>query len=114
MSLRSTILRHSLPLLPIHSFTRQTLSLALNSLPPSHPDYRPDPTPEGMIDTLFGEGIKAPGQTLVEAWEAEGRKSMEEKDVKDGVGSTLRGRLRYSAEVGEHLVEVSPSWTAEL
>ena len=108
MSLRSKILQHALPRLPTHSFTRHNLSLALTSLPPSHPDYRPDPTPEGMIDTLFGEGLLAPGQALTEAWEKEGRDGMQRADVQEGVSGILRGRLRWSAAVGENLVQVCP------
>jgi len=110
MSLRSKILHHALPLLPAHSFTRQTLSLALSSLPTSHPDHRPDPTAEGVIDTLFGEGITAPGQALVEAWDEQGRARMEAVDAKGGVRGMLRDRLGYSAGVGEHLVEVRESF----
>lgn len=107
MSLRTKILQHSLHLLPVHSFSRRTLSLALSSLPSSHPDFQPSPTPESVIDTLFGEGISAPGDALVYAWEEAGRGRMEEGDPSTGVKGLLEERLRYSAEVGEHLVEVS-------
>ena len=105
MSLRPTILRHSLPLLPHHSFTRHTLALALSSLPPSHPAHRAQPVPHHAIDTLFGTGNVDPGQALVRAWDAEGRKHMVGEE--GGVIEALGERLRWSAEVGEHLVEVS-------
>jgi hypothetical protein len=108
MSLRSTILTHSLPLLPTYSFTRQTLTHALSSLPPDHASYRPEPLSDSVVDTLFGPGPSA-GKALVEAWEDEGLSRM---DKGKGVGDMLERRLSYSAEVGEHLVEVGPPFLA--
>ncbi|GFZ50649.1 hypothetical protein JCM24511_08407, partial [Saitozyma sp. JCM 24511] len=115
MSLRSTILTHSLPLLPTYSFTRQTLTHALSSLPSDHPSYRPEPLSESVVDTLFGPGPSA-GKALVEAWEHEGLSRM---DKGKGVQDMLERRLSYSAEVGEHLVEAyallsSPESTASI
>ena len=106
MSLRTKILHHSLPLLPTHSFTRHTLALALTSLPSSHPDHRADLTADTIIDTLFGEGVSAPGKALVEAWEKEGIERMIADDGLRGLSGILGDRLRWSASVGEHLVEV--------
>ena len=100
-TLRTTILRHALPLVPTHSFTRQALVNALPSLPPSHPDHR-DALPESVIDTLFDAGSSAPAQALVSAWEEEGLTSLQGQHVRD----RLRHRLSYSSQVGEHLVEV--------
>lgn len=100
MSLRNTILKHSLPLIPRHSFTRQTLSLSLPSLPSDHPDHKPEIN-DTIIDTLFGQGIAAP-KALVGAWQENGLENMEGEAVED----RLKSRLRYSAEVGAHLVEV--------
>jgi hypothetical protein len=116
MSLRSTILKHSIPLLPTHSFTRHTLSISLSSLPASHPDHRSAPVDPGVIDTVFGEGTTTPCRALVTAWEEAGLTSMSD-DAGSGIEGTgtskervkirLRQRLRYSARLGEHLVEVS-------
>ena len=106
MSLRTKILHHSLHLLPTHSFTRQTLSLALSALPSSHPDHRADPTTDAIIDTLFGAGVSAPGKALVEAWENEGIERMVVDEGPRGLGAILGDRLSWSADVGDHLVEV--------
>ena len=122
MSLRVSVLQQALPLLPQHSFTRQTLSLALSSLRPdlTHPSeslgrdaqfpqaevvthYRV----ENVIDTLFGTGSIAPGKALVEAWQEAGLKDMEEAGPSSKLSDRLGRRLRYSSTVGEHLVEVS-------
>lgn len=104
MSLRSTILHHALPLLPTHSFARQTLLTALSSTRNAPPSPH---SQENVIDTLFG-GTVAPARALVDAWAEEGLKVMKPSD---GAGpSSLREvlgrRLEYSAGVGEHLVEV--------
>ncbi|ORY31922.1 hypothetical protein BCR39DRAFT_479444 [Naematelia encephala] len=113
MSLRATILSHSLPHLPTHSFTRSTLVHALTALPPSHPDYREPQVVENAIDTIFGPGNVGAAKALVEAWEDAGRDDMTGKQ--GGLKEILQRRLEWSAAVGEHLVEVScitiGSWT---
>ncbi|CAD6584761.1 MAG: hypothetical protein TREMPRED_003953 [Tremellales sp. Tagirdzhanova-0007] len=119
MSLRTKILHHSLHLLPTHSFTRQTLSLALSALPSSHPDHRADPTTDAIIDTLFGAGVSAPGKALVEAWENEGIERMVVDEGPRGLGAILGDRLSWSADVGDHLVEAyallaSPATTSSI
>jgi hypothetical protein len=73
-------------------------------LPSDHSSYRPEPLSESVVDTLFGPGPSA-GKALVEAWEHEGLSRM---DKGKGVQDMLERRLSYSAEVGEHLVEVGP------
>ena len=123
MSLRSFILQQALPLLPRHSFTRQTLSLALASLRPeltdssgstgqvassSHnDDSRTHYRVENVIDTLFGTGSIAPAKALVEAWHDVGLENMVEAGPSSKLSDRLSRRLRYSSTVGEHLVEVS-------
>lgn len=110
MSLRAKILTHSLPLLPTHSFTRQTLALALSRLPSDHPDHRVEPIPDSVLDTLFGDGRAAP-KALVQRWEEEGIEPMEaesgSKPSIAGLESRLRSRLTYSAGLGHYLPEVS-------
>lgn len=111
MSLRAKILTHSLPLLPTHSFTRQTLSLALSRLSADHPDYISEVTPDSTLDTLFGDGSAGP-KALVRRWEEEGLEKMSAEPEASGSGGSkpldrrLRARLSFSADVGEHLVEV--------
>lgn len=100
-SVRLQILKHALPLLPVHSFSRQSLLRSLPSLDPSHPDYRND-IPESIIDTLFGPGNTGASQALVEAWHLEGLHSLHGTNVRE----RLKSRLRFSSQVGEHLVEV--------
>jgi hypothetical protein len=56
-----------------------------------------------VLDTLFGTGPVGCGKALVEAWEEEGSRRM---GLEEDIEERLRERLRYSAEVGEHLVEV--------
>ncbi len=117
MSLRSTILRHSLPLLPTYSFSRQTLQNALTHLPANHPDHRDQAEiPLSVIDTLFGDSEVSAGKALVEAWETRGRQGMSQdlrRGSQDGarkeddVASLLARRLAYSSTIHEHLVEVS-------
>ncbi|KAI9635983.1 uncharacterized protein MKK02DRAFT_44682 [Dioszegia hungarica] len=108
MSLRAKILTHSLPLLPTHSFTRQTLALALSRLPSDHPDHRVEPIPDSVLDTLFGDGRAAP-KALVQRWEEEGIEPMEaesgSKPSIAGLESRLRSRLTYSAGLGHYLPE---------
>ncbi|RXK37659.1 hypothetical protein M231_05071 [Tremella mesenterica] len=119
MSFRQTILNHSLPLIPKHSFTRSTLSYSLSSLPTSHPSYRP-PLEDSVIDTIFGPGHIA-CKALVDAWEEEGLKrlSIVESGSEEKLEDILKRRLKYSYEVGEHLVEAyalfsTPQWTPSL
>ncbi|KAK1926254.1 hypothetical protein DB88DRAFT_544500 [Papiliotrema laurentii] len=100
MALRTSILKHALPLVPQHSFTRHTLLLALPSLDPAHPDYQPDVS-ESVIDTLFGNGNTAPARALVDAWVGEGLHAVQGANTRE----RLKNRLRYSSLVGEHLVE---------
>lgn len=109
MSLRTKILSHSLPLLPTHSFTRQTLSLALSRLPSGHPDHQAEPISETVLDTIFGDG-NAASKALVQRWEEEGVNTMLAESSSTGriMEARLKSRLTYSAEVGEHLVEVRP------
>ena len=59
---------------------------------------------DNVLDTLFGSGT-APARALVRAWEDEGISKITQRpgDMRD----RLRSRLEYSAQVGEHLVEVS-------
>lgn len=108
MSIRAKILTHSLPLLPTQSFTRQTLSLALSRLPSDHPDHQAEPVSETVLDTVFGDG-NAASKALVQRWEEEGVDSMLAESSSTGriLEARLKSRLTHSAEVGEHLVEVS-------
>jgi ubiquinone biosynthesis protein COQ9 len=103
---RTQILRNALPLIPTKSFTRQTLLTSLSSLPPSsstapsstHTDH------DAILDTIFGAGPSAPAKALLEAWEQEGATQMQKLGE---IEERLEERLAYSAEVGEHLGEVS-------
>ena len=132
MSLRALILQHSLPLLPRHSFSRQTLSAALQSVQsgpenaetahsflesasptattrrdPIGLDRLDDIGRENVIDTLFGSGTIAPARALLDAWQDAGLSAMESSEhPQSDVSGRLERRLEYSAGVGEHLVEV--------
>ena len=123
MALRSSILTHALPHLPITSFTRQALLTSLSRLPTDHPDYRAEGISDSVLDTLFGDGRGAEG-ALVGAWADEGVREIRGdlkgegeagtsswKGTRARIGERLGRRLEYSARVGEHLVEVcSSSW----
>lgn len=125
MSLRTSILTHALPLISTHSFTRAALSASLTRLPSDHPDARSTPVNEAALDTLYGEGNGA-ALALVQRWAEEGSKTMmspsdgsslaegsasassaKGKGREQRLGDMLARRIDYSAEVGEHLVEVS-------
>ncbi|KAK4683651.1 hypothetical protein P7C73_g6584, partial [Tremellales sp. Uapishka_1] len=113
MSLRSAILSSAIPLLPNHSFTRQTLVDSLASLPASSSSSSfssssssssSTANPESIVDVLFGTGNSSPSKALFEAWAEAGRKDMTNV-VEQGVGGMLERRLEWSSRVGEHLVE---------
>ena len=67
---------------------------------PDHAEYK-STIDESVIDTVFGNG-QAASKALVAAWEEHGLGEMQGKDLRE----RLVGRLRFSAGVGEHLVEV--------
>ncbi|ORX33559.1 hypothetical protein BD324DRAFT_639285 [Kockovaella imperatae] len=120
MSLKTTILQYALPLLPKYSFTRDTLSLALQQirsveqpLAPSravsrdfaHTSQLDSIGRENIIDTLFGTGTTSPAKALVESWQVEGLKSVDSGHDRASLTERLERRLEYSSGVGEHLVE---------
>lgn len=100
MSLKTAILKHAIPNLGRTSFTRAALTTSLASLPPSHPDYKPQ-LEESVIDTLFGPGTAGPRE-LVNAFAEAGLEDMKKGS---GVQGVLARRLEHSAATGEHLVE---------
>ena len=117
MALRSKILHHALPLIPAHSFTRPCLTYALSSLPTDHPDHRP-PLEDSVVDTIFGPGSTA-SRGLVDAWEEAGLHHMvdggtapasvvSKKGKEKALEGLLERQLKYSSNVGEHIVEVCP------
>ncbi|KAF8591057.1 hypothetical protein K439DRAFT_1627149 [Ramaria rubella] len=107
--MRSALLRHALPLVRTHGFTRQTLSLAALSLPTPHTE----PLSETAVSALFGPGEEA-RKTLIKAWLNEGINSMGRKDTGDkgekirgsvSVRDALKDRLAWNEPVLEHLPE---------
>lgn len=108
--MRNALLKHAIPLVRKHGFTRQTLSLAALSLPTPHAE----PLPETAVSALFGPGDEA-RETLIQAWLEEGIHQMgkrarvdAEEKVKGGVSvrDALRERLAWNEPVLAHLPEV--------
>ena len=100
MSLRQSILTNALPHIPRHSFTRQALLCVT-------------PRPE-LLGSIVGDN---PERALVAQWAAEGLRAMgdgrqvskgkSQRDVDfEAVKRALERRIRWSSDVGEHLVQV--------
>lgn len=98
--LRSQLLKLSLPLIPTHGFTRQTLSLSVLSLPVPHEE----PLSERAVSNLFGEGDTARA-TLTNAWLDDARQQMNVVSPKS-IRDVLSHRLRHNEPVLDKLPEV--------
>lgn len=94
------LLKCAIPLVKTHGFTRQTLSLAALSLPKPHAE----PLSDTAVTALFGKGDDA-RRTLLDAWLAEGKASMEESEQKS-LSALLKHRLRWNDPVLQLLPEV--------
>lgn len=107
--MRNVLLRHAIPLVRIHGFTRQALSVAATSLPTPHPE----PLSDTAVSALFGSGDEA-RKTLIQAWLDEGisrmgrRENDEAEKIKGSVSvkDALKDRLRWNEPVLHHLPEV--------
>jgi hypothetical protein len=111
MALGKTILINALTNVPRYSFTRQAIIAA-------HTD--PD-----LVESIFGKGIE-PERALVREWEEQGLKAIAPRTEQSGEGvsvtvpkgksqrevdfealrAALERRIRWSSNVGEHLVQV--------
>ncbi|BEI83733.1 hypothetical protein CcaverHIS002_0403370 [Cutaneotrichosporon cavernicola] len=109
MSLRSAILKATIPLIPEAGFSRAALSAGLASLPASSSKVQDDAGREAVIDTLFsGNAASDAPRALVQAWEDEGRAIMHngvKGDALERLVTVLGRRLEWSASVGEHLLD---------
>jgi hypothetical protein len=104
-TLRQTILRNAIPVVPQQSFTRSALLSSIRQLPlatPS-PSVSPVQTPEALIESLFGKGVE-PEKSLVKEWEAQGLQSMKDGftgqsvEGSDGVVAVTTGRAKGKAQ----------------
>lgn len=111
MSLSKSILSKAIKNVPRYSFTRQALLAATSSTEQSD-----------LLESVFGSGIE-PERALVREWEEQGLKaiaptpsssvtvtvpkgkSQREVDF-EALRSALERRIRWSSDVGEHLVQV--------
>ncbi|KAL7410600.1 hypothetical protein BDY24DRAFT_399563 [Mrakia frigida] len=105
------LLRHSLPHIPTHGFSLESLSLASLSLPP--PYHYSQPLNSAGISTLFGRG-REPQRALVKEWLMDKRGEMQRewkgKGKEGRMSSTLlhqilENRLRMNEEVRPWLAE---------
>lgn len=98
-NLRLQILRHALPLIKSHGFTRQALASAVLSLP-----NHSEPLSDTAVSSLFGSGDSA-RSTLISYWLEEARNDM---SIKKGasIGAILKHRLQRNEPVLSYLPEV--------
>ncbi|KIJ52575.1 hypothetical protein M422DRAFT_776199 [Sphaerobolus stellatus SS14] len=97
----SLLLKHAVPLVRTHGFTRTALSLANVSL---HNSSQPEPLPDTAVTALFGKGDDA-RRTLIRAWMHEGLNHMGEPGKKIDVRTALRNRLEWNEDALEYLPE---------
>lgn len=111
--MRNVLLRHAIPLVRTHGFTRQALSIAALSLPTPHCE----PLSETAVSALFGPGDEA-RKTLIRAWLGEGIDRMGQCDGAEGgektqsiipIQDALKNRLKWNEPVLNHLPEVRAS-----
>ncbi|KLO09743.1 hypothetical protein SCHPADRAFT_833572 [Schizopora paradoxa] len=97
-NLTAQILRHALPLVKSHGFTRQALASAVLSLP-----GHSEPLSDTAVNSLFGSGDAA-RTTLIKYWLEEG---LEEMGGKKGssINSILKHRLQWNEPVLPYLPE---------
>lgn len=104
-TLRHTVLRNAIPLVPQHSFTRAALLSSIRQLPvaTASADSSPLQTPEALLESLFGKGVE-PEKSLVREWEAQGLQSMKDAfpgrsvEGSDGVVAVTTGRAKGKAQ----------------
>ena len=108
------LLRHSLPHIPSHGFSLESLSLASLSLPP--PYHYSNALNSAGISTLFGPG-REPQRALVKEWlmdkrgemqrEWKGKQKEEGKVSSTSLQEILESRLEMNDQVRPWLAEVS-------
>ena len=107
--MRNALLRHAIPLVRTHGFTRQALSFAALSLP-----NHTEPLSEMAVSALFGPGDEA-RKTLIQAWLEEGINRMGWRNGDDDGGQAkgsvpireaLKDRLKWNEPVLDQLPEV--------
>lgn len=101
MSSPSLLLKHAIPLIRTHGFTRTTLSLAGNAA---------SPLSDTAVTALFGRGDEA-RKTLVRAWLKEGLEQMGnvEQNGKMTIQAALKQRLKWNDDVLGFLPEANMS-----
>ena len=100
----SNIIKHAIPLIPTHGFTRKTLSLAAITLHGS----LSKPLADSAINSLFGVGDRA-RIALIDGWLEEGRRDMGQLPDAGphSVSGLLKRRLRWNEPVLPYLSEAS-------
>ena len=100
MSSSTRLLQLAIPLVKIHGFTREALSLSVLSLPTSHAK----PLSDTAISSLWGQGDNA-RRTLIKAWQDDARQQM--KNIQSPtMRAVLRARLECNEPVLSYLPEV--------
>jgi len=100
MSSSTRLLQLAIPLVKIHGFTREALSLSVLSLPTSHAE----PLSDTAISSLWGQGDDA-RRTLIKAWQDDARQKM--KNIQSPtMRAVLRARLECNEPVLSYLPEV--------
>lgn len=111
------LLRHSLPHIPSHGFSLESLSLASLSLPP--PYHYSNALNSAAISTLFGPG-RGPQRSLVKEWLMEKRGEMGrewKRKEKEGIVSSTSSTTAQLQEILESRLEMNEQvrpWLAEV